>query len=193
VSLSEWLRDYVYISLGGNRSGLPIRVRNLLITMLLGGIWHGAGWNFLIWGGLQGSYLAVNTVYADLIGRYLPTRGIAGAARSSLGLVVTIVCVMYAWLYFRLGTFDQAVLANQKIWHWLKAPSVPAIAWGLVVCVLAFLVLDLLRRNAEDVFPLEFAGVRRNFAFGLLSGAFVALGLLLIVGAPTQQFIYFQF
>ena len=60
ITLSSFLKNYLYISLGGNRLGEIKRIRNLLITMLLGGLWHGAGWTFIIWGGLHGLYLAIN-------------------------------------------------------------------------------------------------------------------------------------
>jgi D-alanyl-lipoteichoic acid acyltransferase DltB (MBOAT superfamily) len=66
ISLSQWLRDYVYISFGGNRVRLRLRYRNLMLTMLIGGIWHGAGWNFVIWGGLHGLYLVANTALSQL-------------------------------------------------------------------------------------------------------------------------------
>jgi alginate O-acetyltransferase complex protein AlgI len=193
ISLSEWLRDYLYISLGGNRSGMVLRVRNLMLTMLLGGLWHGAGWNFLIWGGLHGLFLSVNTLYARSIGERLPTKGPLGAARSFLGWAVTLTCVMYAWLYFRIPTFPDAMTANQQLLSWLRAPDLPDVRWGLVVGVAALLAIDVLRRNAADVFPLVLPSARRAIAFGALGGSFATLALVLVAGAPTQQFIYFQF
>ena len=65
ISLSTWLRDYLYIPLGGNRNGKLMTYRNLMITMLLGGLWHGAGWTFVVWGGLHGVYLAVHRQLRD--------------------------------------------------------------------------------------------------------------------------------
>lgn len=95
ITLSRFLREYLYIPLGGNRNGVIYRYRNLMITMVLGGIWHGAGWNFLIWGALHGSYLVINNIW--------------NAARSpekrrlgwGLGPALTFVAVMFAWVPFR--------------------------------------------------------------------------------------------
>ncbi len=193
ISLSEWLRDYLYISLGGNRSGLPLQLRNVMLTMLLGGLWHGAGWNFLIWGGLHGGYLAVNTLYAHFIGDRLPSWRYLQVVRSGLGWAVTFVGVMYAWMYFRIPTFEDALLANRQLVRWMRTPDLPEIHWALVICVAAFLAVDLVRRRSPDLLPIEVPGPRRAFAFGALSGAFVTLGLVLLLGTPTQQFIYFQF
>lgn len=196
ISLSEWLRDYLYISLGGNRVGATRRLVNLMITMLLGGLWHGAGWGFLIWGGLQGLYLVANTLFSTTVGRHLPTRGIVGKIRSAIGWAVTLVGVMYAWLYFRIATLDDVVIANQKIWQWLfegSQPSVSAIPWALVVCVASVLLLDALRRSSDDIFPSVTVRRRRALAYGAASGLFLTVGVVLLVGAPSQQFIYFQF
>ena len=193
ISLSEWLRDYLYISLGGNRYGLPARIRNVLITMLLGGLWHGAGWNFLIWGGLQGGYLALNIVVARALGARLPQGRRITWLWSAVGWFITLVGVMYAWLYFRLPTLAEAQQANQKIGAWLSAPAVPEVAWGIVGCVLAFFALDLARRTADDVFPVAVPTVRHALAVGVATGALLVLVVLLVAGTPTQQFIYFQF
>lgn len=196
ISLSEWLRDYLYISLGGNRVGRARQLANLMITMLLGGLWHGAGWNFLIWGGLHGSYLVVNHLWMRTVGRNLPTAGLAGKVRSVIGWVVTLIGVMYAWLYFRIPTFGEAWTANQKIGQWLMEGGFPRsadIPWALVALIGCILLLDLVRRNDEDLFPAGAAQPRRALAFGLASGIFVVVGLVLLIGAPSQQFIYFQF
>src|SRR6185437_15297891 len=81
ITLSRFLRDYLYIPLGGNRLGEPRRYINLMLTMLLGGLWHGAGWNFLIWGGLHGFYLCINHLW-------LKWRGVAAKPAASNRLAV---------------------------------------------------------------------------------------------------------
>jgi alginate O-acetyltransferase complex protein AlgI len=106
ITLSTWLRDYLYISLGGNRRGELMRLRNIFITMLLGGIWHGAGWTFVIWGALHGTYIVAE--HALL----LRNRGAASAhtAKSNsqaFGLgrqALTLLLVMFAWIFFRAKT-----------------------------------------------------------------------------------------
>lgn len=103
ITLSRFLRDYLYIPLGGNRLGEARRYVNLLATMLLGGLWHGAGWNFLIWGGLHGFYLGINHLWRGVIGvgngRW-PMRAVSWA--------VTFVAVMVAWVFFRAVTVGGA-------------------------------------------------------------------------------------
>jgi D-alanyl-lipoteichoic acid acyltransferase DltB (MBOAT superfamily) len=191
--LSQWLRDYVYISLGGSRVGGLKRYRNLMLTMLIGGLWHGAGWNFVIWGGLQGTYLVANTAFnQSALGR---TAAIPKVLRAGLGWAVTFVGVMYAWLYFRIRTFHGAMTANQKIYEWLTSGhlwdwSVPK---GLALLVGAVLVIDVVRRNAADLWSIELVGTRRAVAFGALAGAFFTVGLILLAATPARQFIYFQF
>jgi D-alanyl-lipoteichoic acid acyltransferase DltB (MBOAT superfamily) len=104
MTLSRFLRDYVYIPLGGSRSGRFNRYRNLFLTMLIGGLWHGAGWNFVLWGGLHGLGLIVNHGWRYLRGAPQQSWWARGTAR-----LVTIVFVMLAWVPFRAVTFDGAL------------------------------------------------------------------------------------
>ena len=101
ISLSSWLRDYLYVPLGGNRKGELRTYLNLFVTMLLGGLWHGASWNFVIWGGLHGTYLCVHRVLRPALDA-LAARGAvwAGALRAS-GMLATFLLVAFAWLFFR--------------------------------------------------------------------------------------------
>lgn len=107
ITLSSFLRDYLYIALGGNRGGDFRRHTNLLITMLLGGLWHGAGWNFLIWGGLHGSYLVINHFWRQATGRF----GF-GEQRPLLPPVLAwglcFIAVVIAWVLFRATTLHGA-------------------------------------------------------------------------------------
>lgn len=99
MTLSRFLRDYIYIPLGGNRKGPACRYLFLMTTMLLGGLWHGAGWNFVIWGSLHGSYLAINHGWRGM-GRKLPP---------VLAWLLTMLAVMVAWVFFRATTLDGAL------------------------------------------------------------------------------------
>jgi len=101
ITLSRFLRDYLYISLGGNRKGVAKRYRNLLLTMLLGGLWHGAHWNFVIWGGLHGSYLVINHFWHWLSDRAGVDRSRGGLPVRLLSQGVTLLAVMVAWVFFR--------------------------------------------------------------------------------------------
>lgn len=106
MTLSRFLRDYLYIPLGGNRYGRMRRHINLLTTMVLGGLWHGAGWNFVIWGALHGGFLVINHAWQDVC-RRLPVCLPQGFGRF-LGIGTTFVCVVFAWVYFRAPDLDTA-------------------------------------------------------------------------------------
>ena len=111
ITLSRFLRDYLYIPLGGNRLGEQRRYINLMVTMLLGGLWHGAGWNFLVWGGLHGVYLGVNHLWREWRGgaARAPIKGWA-ARRFANGLswAITFFAVVIAWVFFRAKTMAGA-------------------------------------------------------------------------------------
>lgn len=106
MTFSRFLRDYLYIPLGGNRHTKMRRYVNLMVTMLLGGLWHGAGWNFVIWGGLHGAYLAINHAWAGL------AKAIRFPAESAAwrlaATALTFVSVCFAWVFFRAASFDDA-------------------------------------------------------------------------------------
>ncbi|TAK91063.1 MAG: MBOAT family protein [Burkholderiaceae bacterium] len=100
MTLSAFLRDYLYIPLGGNRGSKLLRYRNLMLTMLLGGLWHGAGWTFIIWGGLHGLYLSVNHLWQEVRQRYGIDIVPAGIAKP-LAITITFLLVALAWIAFR--------------------------------------------------------------------------------------------
>lgn len=108
ITLSRFLRDYIYIPLGGNRHGKTRRYLNVSATMILGGLWHGAGWNFLIWGGLHAVFLAVNIAWQNLCRQ----RGIApfaGLCGHIISVTMTFMVVTIAWVFFRAETLDGAL------------------------------------------------------------------------------------
>ncbi len=108
MTLAQFLKDYLYIPLGGNRQGKLFRYRNLILTMLLGGLWHGASWTFVAWGGLHGLYLTVNHFWHELrvlLGIPFGELGIVGKA---LGVGLTFIFVVLAWVVFRAKTISGA-------------------------------------------------------------------------------------
>ncbi len=107
ITLSRFLRDYLYIPLGGNRKGIPRRYANLMITMLLGGLWHGAGWTFALWGALHGLYLCINNAWAWLRHRL----SLAPLPRP-LAIALTFLAVLVAWVPFRAGNFELGANAS---------------------------------------------------------------------------------
>jgi len=107
MTLSRFLRDYLYIPLGGNRRGNSRRYLNLLVTMLLGGLWHGAGWTFVLWGGLHGIYLVINHFWRALRDRFGMTR--SNSVGRVFSLLLTFMAICIAWVFFRAADLTTAM------------------------------------------------------------------------------------
>lgn len=114
ITLSRFLRDYLYFALGGNRRGMARRYLNLMATMLLGGLWHGAGWTFVIWGGLHGAYLCLNHAWIALRTRLLGDRA-AGRTERFVGWLLTFLAVVVGWVFFRASDTGAAVSILQAM------------------------------------------------------------------------------
>jgi D-alanyl-lipoteichoic acid acyltransferase DltB (MBOAT superfamily) len=112
MTLSRFLRDYLYIPLGGNRHGTLRRYANLGLTMLLGGLWHGAGWTYVIWGGLHGLYLIIHQAWQQWRG---PRAQPAGALVRGSSILLTFVAVVFAWVFFRAPSASQALAIVQAM------------------------------------------------------------------------------
>ncbi|MEM9843174.1 MAG: MBOAT family O-acyltransferase [Pseudomonadota bacterium] len=194
ISLSTWLRDYLYISLGGNRGGPSKTYRNLMATMTLGGLWHGAAWNFVLWGIYQGALLAIHRAIA---GRHAGSG--EGVRRSFGAMVVRVVqiavffqVVCYGWLLFRATSFAQISDFTGRILGFVAAPGGvtmpdPPIAAFLGIAFL--LVWDILTERSGNVrFYLTFPPIVR-------AGLYAGMIYLFAFGSTTatSAFIYFQF
>lgn len=125
MTLSRFLRDYLYIALGGNRRGIARRYLNLMITMLLGGLWHGANWTFVIWGGLHGLYLLVNHGWLALSAKSARLSALRISRLGHvLGVLTTFVAVVFAWVFFRAPNFATAAIMVDAMLG-LKGASLP--------------------------------------------------------------------
>ena len=162
ISLSTWLRDYLYIPLGGNRGGSLLTARNLFLTMLLGGLWHGAAWTFVAWGAFHGSAL--------LIERLLK---LDEKVRSWISLVITFHGVCLAWILFRSPSFDHAMSYMANMIHWSR--PIEAASPALVLLVVFGLMLHALPPRAIE-------GAARSLARmpSLLAGLILAVGFLIV-------------
>ena len=125
MTLSRFLRDYLYISLGGNRKGATRRYLNLFVTMLLGGLWHGAGWTFVVWGGLHGAYLIVNHGWTALRQRLGQDSDRTTMGGQTLARLITFVSVVIGWVFFRAASVDDA-LAILRGMAGMNGVSIPA-------------------------------------------------------------------
>jgi D-alanyl-lipoteichoic acid acyltransferase DltB (MBOAT superfamily) len=185
ISLSTWLRDYLYVPLGGNRNGTLLTYRNLMITMLLGGLWHGASWNFVIWGALHGAYLCIHRALKPVIDR-APTAGLLGALFTASGALLTFALVAFTWLFFRSATFEltQAYLAGfVRDGEWLPRTFIP-----LFVLAAMALTIDIPQHLTKTETP--FVRLPRVVRLPLAAAMITALCLSQDSGQP---FIYFQF
>ena len=185
ISLSTWLRDYLYISLGGNRRGPNRTMVNLMLTMLLGGLWHGASWNFVVWGALHGGALAFERV------TNLPDRiEVAGTAIKVLAWFATFNLVTVIWVFFRSRSFGTtrevfgALLGGGSAGYTLTSMTILVPVW----LVLSF-AIDVAQRRSGSHTPMT--GVRIPAQAALITAAVV--GVLAFSGAPAVPFLYFQF
>jgi alginate O-acetyltransferase complex protein AlgI len=183
ISLSTWLRDYLYVPLGGNRHGERKTYRNLLLTMLLGGLWHGANWTFVIWGGLHGGGLAAE--------RKLTHQGRVrtGSLRKWLRRLFVFHVVCLTWIFFRAQSLKAAwaMLRGFTVWNW--RPEFPAAFLFLALFSVPLMLLDLYLESSGDEYCFASTAVRPRVAFGLACALVIAF-----LGAnQANAFIYFQF
>ena len=186
ISLSSWLHDYLYVPLGGNKNGKLKTYRNLLLTMLLGGLWHGAAWTFVVWGGLHGLFLAVHRALGGYVARgQLPPL----KSRQIPSILLTFATVSLLWVFFRADTMSQATGYLSGL---LTAPwGSPALDDIIIVgtAVLFVLILDLAQRfTGEHAAILRLPAAVRGVATAVLF-----LQILVWTGGSSQPFIYFQF
>lgn len=207
ISLSQWLRDYLYIPLGGNRHGLNRQIIALMLTMALGGLWHGAGINFIIWGTLHGIYLVINTLwdYLESLGKKSPlfqktdcNQGLLAWIKKMIGWFLTFLAVNYAWLYFRAPSLETAVSINGKILAWIQDPKLTLpgqVPGGVLVIVMIVACMEVIINFCSQKpagSPQEISE-NKSLLYGLLAGLMFGIGLIFHAGNQTQRFIYFQF
>lgn len=188
MSLSEWLRDYLYIPLGGNRRGVRRTTINLFLTMLLGGLWHGPAWTFVIWGALHGTYLILHRVVVSTSNASRPSLVMPGV-RDWWRILLTFHAVCLGWILFRAENLTAAVSIIRRIasFDLRGVDDDPALV--VVLAAAAMMVaIDLAQRSTGQHVP--FLG--RPLLRGALAG--VALtGILLYAGQAAVPFLYFQF
>ena len=191
ITLSHFLRDYLYLPLGGNRRGPVRRYANLFIVMLLGGLWHGASWTFVAWGGLHGAFLGINHAWR----RFAPL-----ALPAPVGVALTFLAALIAWVFFRAGDF---AAAQQVLGAMAGLSAAPALSLDLLSDMIGVLwllpvgaALIWAAPNALEVVAAAEAGgfatarARRIMAMAAL---LAALSLFRTYAAGSHEFIYFQF
>jgi D-alanyl-lipoteichoic acid acyltransferase DltB (MBOAT superfamily) len=183
ISLSTWLRDYLYVPLGGNRHGRWNTYRNLMLTMLLGGLWHGASWNFVIWGGYQGALLAIERALGI---------GDAGQRRlrwlTPLRWAVTFALVLVGWVFFRAADLPQSIAILKQMFTAPSSQLLPE-AWQTGLAVTALLVA--LAEERWEWFDRLSKGPMLAYA-SALALTMLVLEIFAVTDASVP-FIYFQF
>ena len=184
ISLSSWLRDYLYVPLGGSRAGRARTYFNLLIVMTLGGLWHGAAWTFVVWGVIHGALLAFHKMF----------RRIEGAPEGPIRwrdvppIALTLVAVNLAWVFFRADSLGTATTILSRIFTRQSGFFDVRDATLVIVLVVATLAIDLFARAARGRNVAE----KHPFRLGLATGVGLAF-LVVASGGEIVPFIYFQF
>lgn len=178
ITLSDFLKNYIYIPLGGNRSGYGNQMKNLMVTMLIGGLWHGAAWNFVIWGGLHGAYLLLNHTLSQKV--RLPV---------CLSWTITFIAVVFAWVFFRAASVSDAIIIIKAML------GLKGFAWkNLIVenrnteLVVIIMLLVAIKISNTQSFVKD-----RKPSFFLAISIAVLFILCILKLNEVSEFLYFQF
>jgi alginate O-acetyltransferase complex protein AlgI len=216
MTLSRFLRDYLYIPLGGSRRSRPRRYLNLMITMLLGGLWHGAAWTYVAWGGLHGFYLVVNHAWEFLWKSIAPNKATrpAGPVLRALSVALTFAAVVVAWVLFRASSFASAlrILAGMAGLNGIDLPAKAGAAkamaarlgmapvsqtpYILAICWLApnaYQIMGAKNPALNDVEPASKFSWRPSLGWAIGLGILGAVAFTGIMTGPPSEFLYFQF
>lgn len=207
MSLSGFLRDYVYIPLGGNRKGAFRRYLNLFATMLLGGLWHGASWTFVFWGGLHGIYLMINHGFQSISERFFTEFSRTFLFRLS-GSALTFLAVMIAWVFFRSSSFSGAIRMLRALFdtdHINSVANIHPLLWnlglqpefGLLNCLLLAVSAVLLPNSNRIGETLILSLSKHKKLSPYVMGAALTFAVFLVIinnlRTSVSAFIYFNF
>lgn len=187
ISLSTWLRDYIYIPLGGNRKGYTQKNLNLMITMLLGGLWHGANWTFVLWGGLHGAALIFQKAFTKW--HKIKWGCNYTAVTTFFSWLATYIFVDLAWVFFRAGTFHDAFTIITRMFipskgvNWIFMPLFIVI---LPIVIGATVIKCVIKKPGYLIFNLK----KPLYSFIFV---FVLMSILFLSASKSSPFIYFQF
>jgi alginate O-acetyltransferase complex protein AlgI len=190
ISLSSWLRDYLYIPLGGSRNGKLNTMKNLMITMLLGGFWHGANWTFVIWGFLHGGYLILQRIQLPLVRRIIMKDFIVFDMAK---IIFTFILTCFAWIFFRSQSLDQAIIIVQKVLD-LDLLNIGSIKFKFdvfkgVFFVTLLIVCEMLYCNFKN----QLKDILRSHYIKFALSSLIIWTVILFGSFGVNQFIYFQF
>ena len=197
ISLSSWFRDYVYVPLGGGRAGSWRRTRNLLLTFALSGLWHGAAWNFVVWGLLNGAYVAAGHASRDGRDRLWARAGLGEQdfTRKTVGWCTTFLLICLSWVFFRATSVTEALVILSRLatgWSELQLTTESCGPRQMAFGALAVLLLESAQRlHRHRPIGTLLAGMPLLPRWGAYAGLLIFLALAGVHGG--SRFIYFQF
>lgn len=185
ISLSTWFRDYIYIPMGGSRVSEMRHYFNLFVTFLISGLWHGAAWTFVAWGGLHGILLIIEAFKK----RHLPQLELKGRLSLPVNIVVVSLLATFAWIFFRMPTFSDAFDAVAKIFTTGgQAFYKPSIWYGVIS------LLILVCKDIVDEYQVRFNFLNSKYVVVRYATVICLISYILLFGVlDGGQFIYFQF
>ncbi len=194
ISLSTWFKDYLYISLGGNKVSVPRWYFNLFFVFLVSGLWHGANWTFIIWGALNGFYLVFALITQKTRARFSSLTGLEKSPKASIFIqvVTTYLLASFAWIFFRANNIDDAFVIIKKIFSPGGAIYVEHVSM-MVYSVLGIVFLFLVEYKKEYHNNLFTISNNKNWLIPNLYYCFLIIMILLTGVFDGGQFIYFQF
>ncbi|MCH8621925.1 MBOAT family protein [Undibacterium sp. TS12] len=217
MTLSSFLRDYLYIPLGGNRHGQVRRYRNLWLTMLLAGVWHGAGWNFFLWGAVHGSMLLLNHFWHHCLQARPALNRLWDKLPSIISIAFTFILVAFAWVLFRASDLGSASHMYTALLHPLSGTHLPSIPWqsmaqvlesmlgtgpdagwiwittGLIIVWALPNTNELLSYDPAPNVAVSKIAPSRQLRLGILAGVCFWFALKWMAVRPATEFLYFNF
>ena len=193
ISLSTWLRDYLYIPLGGNRKGNSRTYVNLITVMFLGGLWHGASWNFVIWGLMHGVYLAVQKLITNKFPSLKNNKFLKTRTGKIISILITQYFIFMTWLAFRVEDFDALsyVLYKYVIWDFATSATLQILSHNIIpiTLIVVFFILNYISYRKNIVKSLS--------EMKITHWAIILFGIMILIlffyDLSPEEFIYFRF
>jgi D-alanyl-lipoteichoic acid acyltransferase DltB (MBOAT superfamily) len=194
ISLSTWFKDYLYISLGGNKVSIPRWYFNLFLVFLISGLWHGANWTYIIWGALNGFYLIFANISSPAREKFNDFIGINNlpAISRCLQIIITFMLICFSWIFFRANNIDDAFIIIKKI-SLLQGPLFIENPSKLIYCLASIGLLLMIEYKREYYKGTVSFFNSKNWVIRNLSYASLVIVILLFGVFDGGQFIYFQF
>jgi len=194
ISLSSWLRDYLYITLGGNRVSKIRTYLNLFITMFLGGLWHGASWNFVIWGMLHGAYLAMHKLILDRVPSLKDNKFFKTKVGIAVSIFITQYLVFLTWIPFRVSDSSNLTYSIWKyiVWDFAIDKTINVISLNKlpIVLIITFIVLHYVSYKKNNLIE-TISGLKLRYWVMFLVA--ITFSILILYDGKPEDFIYFRF